>query len=165
MFMALGVDLAGVTALGRARTTEQARRSLEGYRLNGVLWPLSLLLLLVPGIYMAVQWVWVPWIRVAFSTLLLIVALGAIVTRRRLSVIGQALGGDDRRLDPNLEGRIRDPLLRTSFVLRAFLSAGIVALMTTKPSLTTSLLVIGTALVAAGLFSTPFWLSSRRIAR
>jgi hypothetical protein len=166
LFMTLGVDLAGLTALGRARTTEQVRQALQGYRVNAVLGPLSLLLLLVPGIYMAtVGWAWRPWLRVAFFTFVLIVVLGATISRRRLSAVGKALPGEDRRLSSDLERHVRDPLLATSFVLRAMLSLGIVALMTIKPELTTSLGIIGGAIVVAAGVSTPFWARAGKVAR
>jgi hypothetical protein len=159
MFMALGVDLAGITSLSCARTTEHVRRTIEGYRVNGVLGPASLLLILVPGIYMATTvWAWQPWLQVSFGALLLIVVIGGAVTRRKLGALTASLQGDDRDLTLDQERQIRDPLLRTSFVLRAVLSLGIVVLMSTKPDLSTSLLVIGGALALAAIVSTPFWL-------
>jgi uncharacterized membrane protein SirB2 len=164
LFMTLGVDLAGLTALGRAQSTGQVRRALEGYGLNAILGPLSMLLLLVPGIYLAtVAWAWAPWLRVSFLTLVAIFALGATMTRRRLGAIARSLDGDDRRLTPEIEQQVRHPLLRTSFVLRTLLSLGIFTLMTTKPDLGTSLGVIATAAVVAAGLSTPFWMRARQV--
>jgi hypothetical protein len=165
LFMTLGVDLACMTALRRARTVEQVRRALEGYRVNTALGPISLALLLIPGIYMAFAWAWQPWLRVAFMTFLAIAALGATITRRRIGAIARALPADDRRLRPDLEYHTRDPLLRTSFILRAFLAVGVVVLMTTKPDLTSSVLVIGASAVAAAVMSTPFWMPSKKAVR
>jgi hypothetical protein len=131
------------------------RRTIESYRVNGVLGPASLLLILVPGIYMATTaWAWQPWLQVSFGALLLIIVLGGAVTRRKLGALATSLQGDDRSLTLDQERQIRDPLLRTSFVVRALLSLGIVALMSTKPDLSTSLLVIGVALGLAAIIST-----------
>jgi hypothetical protein len=165
LFMTLGVDLACMTALGRARTVEQVRRALEGYRVNTVLGPISLALLLIPGIYMAFAWAWQPWLRVAFMTFVTIAVLGATTTRRRIGAIARALPADDRRLSPDLEYHTRDPLLRTSFILRALLAVGVAVLMTTKPDLTRSVLVIGASVAAAAVMSTPFWMPSKKVVR
>jgi hypothetical protein len=158
VFTALGVDLAGLTALGTARTTDQVRRALEAYRLNRLLGPLSLLCLLVPGIYMATAaWAWQAWIQVSFAGVILIFISGAVLTRRRLAAVAPALKGEDRPLDVELERLVRDPMLRASFVGRTFTTLAIVSLMATKPDLVTSLLVIGGAILLAIAASTSFW--------
>ena len=98
-----------------ARPTKSAARS-PGIRLNGSIGPISLLLLLVPGIYMATTaWAWPAWTIVSFWTLIAIAVLGATVTRRRLAAIAQGVKGDDRGLSANVERLTCDPLLRTSF--------------------------------------------------
>ena len=97
MFMALGVDLVALSALSTARTTDQARRALAAYRLNAVIGPLSLLLILVPGIYMAVTaWGPQPWIRASLFAVIVIFILGATLSRRPLSALRGALQGEDR---------------------------------------------------------------------
>jgi hypothetical protein len=166
LFMALGIDLAGVTALGRARAADEVRGALAGYRLNGIIGPISLLLLLVPGIYMATTaWAWPAWTIISFWTLVAIAVLGATVTRRRIAAVAQALKGDDRGLSADLERLTHDPLLRTSFVLRTMLALGIVALMTMKPDVSHSLLVLLVAIGTAAIVSTPFWTQRRKTAR
>jgi hypothetical protein len=102
---------------------------------------------------------------VAFFTLLLIAVVGATVTRKRLGALSQALQGEDRRLSGDLERQVRDPLLATSFVFRAMLSLGIVALMTIKPELSTAFGIMSAAIVVAAGLSTPFWTRARRVAR
>jgi len=160
LFMALGIDLAGVTALGRARTADEVRGALAGYRLNGIIGPISLLLLLVPGIYMATAvWAWPAWAVISFWTLVVIAVVGGTITRRRIGAIAHALKEDELRLSADLERLTHDALLRTSFVLRAMLALGIVALMTTKPDLVNALLVMLGASALAGIVSTPFWLA------
>ena len=60
---------------------------------------------------------------------------------------------------------MRDPLLATSFVLRAMLSLAIVSLMTIKPNLGTSLGMIGAAIAVAAGLSMPFWGQAKKVAR
>jgi hypothetical protein len=166
MFAALGVDLAGVAALGRARRADHVRLALEGYRVNAVLGPLSLLLLLVPGMYMATTaWGGQPWLRVSLGALIVIAVLGATVTRRRLGAIAAALRDGEERLSTDAEQLLRDPILRTSFVVRVLLSVGIVVLMSTKPQLEVSLFVLAAALAVAAALSTPFWIQTRGVTR
>jgi hypothetical protein len=47
--------------------------------------------------------------------------------------------------------------LRAAFLLRALLTIGIVVLMTTKPGLTGSLLVLSAAVALTALLSMAFW--------
>jgi hypothetical protein len=114
---------------------------------------------------MAFAWAWQPWLRVASMTFLAIAVLGATTTRQRIGAVARALPDDDRRLSPDLEHHTRDPLLRTSFNLRALLAVGVVVLMTTKPDLTRSVLVIGASAVAAAVMSTAFWMPSKKVVR
>jgi hypothetical protein len=57
-----------------------------------------------------------------------------------------------------VERRVNDPILRAAFLLRALLSLAIVVLMTTKPSLGSSLLVM----LAAGVLTAVLSISFRR---
>jgi hypothetical protein len=163
--MALGVDLVALSALSTARTTDQARRALAAYRLNAVIGPLSLLLVLVPGIYMAViAWGPQPWIRASLIALILIVILGATLSRRPLAALRGALQGEDRRLSPELEAQAQHPVLWTSFFVRAFLAVGILMLMSTKPEQWLALTMLIAAAALGGVISLPFWSRTRRAA-
>jgi hypothetical protein len=106
---------------------------------------------------MAAAWAWQPWIRVAFFALLLIVVLGATVSRRKLGALWQIVKDDEQRIDPELRRRLQDPVLRGAFLLRALLTIGIVVLMTIKPGLTGSLLVLSAAVALTALLSMAFW--------
>jgi hypothetical protein len=145
MFTALGVELAAASALAGARTTDQVRRALAVNRVNGVIGPLALVLLLIPGLYMATTWHWLPWLRVAFMTLIAIFVLGGVLTRRRLSALVKMLPSGEQRLSLDVERQIHHPVLRVSLGIRAFLTVGILILMTTKPPLLASIGVIALA--------------------
>jgi Predicted integral membrane protein (DUF2269) len=160
MFALLGVDLAGISALSRARTADQARAALDGYRLMGILGPIALLLILVPGIYMAMQWGWPWWIRLSMLSFLIAAILGPVLNRRHIGAITTALTAGPAQITADLEQRLRHPMLRTSFILRACLILGIVVLMTTKPGLVNGLLALGGVLVLAGVLIAPLWMRS-----
>lgn len=165
MFMALGVDLVALSALSTARTTDQARRALAAYRINAVIGPLSLLLILVPGIYMAITaWGPQPWISTSMLGVVLIIVVGATLSRRPLAALRGALQGEDRRLGSALEAQAQHPLLWTSFFVRALLAIGILALMSTKPEQPLALAMLIGAGALGVLVSLPFWSRTRRAA-
>jgi Predicted integral membrane protein (DUF2269) len=161
MFALMGVDLANVSALSRARTADQARAALDGYRVMSILGPIALLLILVPGIYMAIQWGWPWWIRLSMLTFLVAAILGPVLNRRPIGAITAALTRGPAQITADLERRLRHPMLRTSFILRACLILGIVVLMTTKPSAVNALLIVGGVLVLAGALIAPLWTRPR----
>jgi hypothetical protein len=165
MFMALGVDLVALSALSSARTTDQARRALAAYRINAVIGPLSLLLILVPGIYMAMtSWGPQPWISASMLGIVVIIVLGATLSRRPLAALRGALKGDDRRLGPDLEAQAQHPLLWTSFFVRGCLALGILMLMSMKPDRPLALMMLTTAAALGVVVSLPFWSRTRRAA-
>jgi hypothetical protein len=93
------------------------------------------------------------WIDVALISLILMAPLGtALVEPRRRAIDRMAREAPDGPLPESLEQRTHDPLLGTTLQTLATLLLGIVFLMTTKPSLPVSLIVIAVAL-ALGLAS------------
>jgi hypothetical protein len=156
MFMALGVELAGTAALATARTADQVRRALAVHRINARLGPFILALVLIPGIYLAMQWGGPWWTRLSFLALLVILILGGAVSRRRMVALAKSLPAgpaSDEPLSLEIERRVQDPVLRGSLTVRAFLVLGIVVLMTTKPQLGGSLAVMGVALLLAAVLT------------
>jgi predicted integral membrane protein DUF2269 len=160
MFTALGVDLAGMAALTTARTSDQARRALAVYRINSVLGPPTLALILIPGLYMATMWGWPSWARMAMLVLVTVMALGGAVSGRRMSALAKTLpaeSGAGALLPPDIQRDVRDPMLRSSLIVRAFLVLSIVMLMTMKPALGVSLVVVSVAIVAGVALSAFLW--------
>jgi hypothetical protein len=153
MFMALGIELAGTAALATARTSDQVKRALAVQRINARLGPFILALVLIPGIYLAMRWGGPWWTRVSFLALLVIVGLGAGVSRRRMVALAKSLPAGDQPLSLESERRVQDPVLRGSLTVRAFLVLGIVVLMTAKPQLGGSLAVMGVALLVAAVLT------------
>lgn len=79
-----------------------------------------------------------------------------------LHVIGSAQEVPDGPLPDALILRTQDPILMTSASTLATLLLGIVFLMTTKPELVTSILVMAVALFLGLFVSLPFWTARRR---
>jgi len=157
-FVGMGTWLFGFAAMRRAQRVEQMRALTN---LTGRLSPLfgiSVLLILASGLYMAITaWgLWTGWIAVALISLILIAPLGtAFIEPRRRAIARLALEAPDGPLPQALQQRIHDPTLGTALQTVTVLLLGIVFLMTTKPELIGSIIVMAVALVlglASGLF-------------
>ena len=156
-FVSMGAWLFGHAAMRRAQRVEQVRSLVQLVGLSGPLFGVSVLLLLAAGLYMALT-AWslqTGWIAVALVSLVLMAPLGtALIEPRRRTIERLAREAPDGPLPQSLEQRIHDPILLTALQTIAALLFGIVFLMTTKPSLAGSLIVIVVALAlgfASGL--------------
>jgi hypothetical protein len=154
-FVSIGTWLFGLMSLRRAQRVEQVRALAHLVGLTGPLFGISVLLILVAGLYMAFN-AWslqTGWIAVALVSLILMAPLGtALIEPRRRTIERLAREAPDGSLPRSLEQRIYDPVLLTALQTIAVLLFGIVFMMTTKPSLAGSLIVIIVAL-ALGLAS------------
>jgi hypothetical protein len=157
-FVGMGTWLFGFAAMRRAQHVEQVRALTNLAGRLGPLFGISVLLILASGLYMAIT-AWglrTGWIAVALISLILIAPLGtAFIEPRRRSIARLAQEAPDGPLPQALQQRIHDPILGTALQTVTVLLLGIVFLMTTKPELTGSIIVMAVALVlglASGLF-------------
>ena len=158
-FVGMGTWLFGQAALRRAQRVEQVRALTNLAGRLGPLFGISVLLILVTGLYMAIT-AWGPqagWIPVALVSLILIAPLGtAFIEPRRRAIARLAQEAPDGPLPQELEQRIHDPILGTALQTVTILLLGIVFLMTNKPELVGSLIVMAVALglgLASGLLT------------
>ncbi len=154
-FISSGVWLLGLSVLRRAQRVEQVRTIASLIAQSGPVSGISLLLLLVTGFYMmASAWKFtLGWIAVGFVSLVLIALCGAVLVEPRRRAFNRlAQETPDGPIPETLERLIHDPVLRTVVQTLAILLLGIVFLMTTKPALIGSLVVMAVAL-ALGLVS------------
>jgi len=157
-FVGIGTWLFGFTALRRAQRVEQVRALTNLTGRLGPLFVISVLLILASGLYMAIT-AWglrTGWIAVGLISLILIAPLGLVLIEPRWRAIARlAQETPDGPLPQALQQRIHDPILGTALQTVTILLLGIVFLMTTKPELIVSLIVMAVALVlglASGLF-------------
>jgi hypothetical protein len=149
-FLAIGTWLIGFLAIRRARRVEQVRTLAHLTGQLGPLFGISVLLILVTGLYMAITaWgVLTGWILVALISLILIAPLGtAFIEPRRRAIDRLAQEAPDGPLPQSLEQRTHDPILLTALQTVTALLLGIVFLMTNKPSLISSIIVMAVVLV------------------
>ena len=151
LIAAITVEAVGLRGLRRAAQSTDAMVWLHLSRSIVMrLTPSSLGLILVTGLYM-VATTWGPhgWILVALGSLLLLGAIGALGTGRRMARIGPAVGRAQGPLSAEVREQLRSPILLMSLRVRLAIVLGVVFLMTVKPSGVASLVVIVVA-VALG---------------
>ena len=151
MFTALGIEALGLTLLRRGADGTTARGALTALGSSRRISGLSLLVLLLTGLRLAAAYGQGEraWIGLGLAGLVAIGAIGGLMTGRRVSRLQKIPG--DGKMSPSLIEAF--PVLWTSFVLRAALLAGVVYLMTVKPSPAISLGTLGTAVVVGLVLS------------
>ena len=155
-FLSIGTQLFILVGLRRAQRVEQVRALIHLNDLSGPFGAGSAVVLLAAGLYLALS-AWsllTGWILVALISLLLIVPTTAVLIAPRRSAIVKQLerSAPDGALSLSLSQRLHDPVLLETLLTVAALLLGIVFLMTTKPELFGSLIVMAVALVL-GLLS------------
>ncbi|MCZ7570235.1 MAG: hypothetical protein M5U01_16840 [Ardenticatenaceae bacterium] len=158
------ISVLGLSSLRRARRVEQVRSLLELLELTGLVSGISLLLTTIAGLYMAgTTWGWqTGWIDVALGSLVLLLAMGVLMGRRRHVIAMLAKEMPDGPLPAFLEQRIHDPCMALGVYMLVTLVLGIVFLMTVKPAPGSSLLVIGVSVLLGVALSLPGWPGAQR---
>ncbi len=147
LFGAIGIETIALRGVRASTTWEQALTwlgAMQSLRLAG---PLSGLLIFLPGVYMAVtSWSGAAWTGVGFLALLVIAGTGALITGRRMALIGPVVAGARGPLPSAVREALRDPALPVSLGFRVALALGVVLIMIAKPA---ALPALGIAVVAA----------------
>jgi hypothetical protein len=144
IFGAAAIEGASVLELNRAGASPTA---LQGFGLARRLGSISFALILLTGIFLTqTVWGWqIAWISVSMSSIVVMVAIGATVTRRAMARL--------RGPAPDAAGAY-DALV-WSFLTRVGILIGIVFLMTVKPPLKESLIAVAAATGAGFLAGLP----------
>jgi hypothetical protein len=163
----ISVLLLGVALLRRAKGVEQVRTTLAFVTTAFPIAGFSMLLLLAAGFYLALS-AWslrTSWIALTLVSLVLMIALVVALIRPRMRAIVIATREiPDGSFPSQLSKRIHDPVLFTVLLIQAVLLLGIIFLMTTKPELSSSIIIMVVALVL-GLASGVLVSRSRSIRR
>jgi hypothetical protein len=164
-FVSLGIWLFGLAALRRARRVEQVRALAWLILVASPLMVLAVLLGLA-GLAMALSaWgLWPPWIAVSLVSVVLVGPIGAFVLDPHMrAILALAREVPDESFPADLERWAHDPILGTSAHTLVTILLGIVFLMTTKPALYASILVMVLASALGLVSSLPFWTAKLRL--
>jgi hypothetical protein len=147
VFAALGIEAAALFQLRRADAVADGRAALQAYQLVRPVGALSLLGILVSGIYLATTaWQWRgAWIGLGFLGLVIVAGIGGVATRRGLARVERAANGA-RGVAGGDRG---DAILRASLRARVAILVGVVYLMTVKPGTGGALAVTAVAVLVA----------------
>lgn len=164
-FVSIGIWLFGLSALRRARYVEQVRVIAWLIIVASPLMVFSVLLIAIAGFNMALS-TWglkTPWIAVAIVSFALISPVGPFLLYYRM----QAILAEVRELSggpipDTLYMRTKSPILGTAAQTLTTILLGIVFLMTNKPTLVTSIIVMSIALACGLLSGVPYWYAARR---
>lgn len=158
IFIGLGIWLFSLVAFRRAANVAQVRAIAGLIQTARPVSIISALLTIATGLYMALTvWGWrTGWALVALTSIMVLLPplVAALIEPRMHAIIAQAQTSPDGALPESLAQRIQDPVLGTAVQTMTAIVLGIVFLMTTKPSLAGSIVVIAVALVlglASGL--------------
>ncbi len=166
--VSVGIWLFGLSALRRTQRVEQVRAIAWLIIIASPLMVLSVLLIAIAGLNMALS-TWglqTPWIAVALVSFVLVAPIGPFVLDARMrAIMAMARETPDGPLPDELDRRTHDPIMGTAAQTLTTVLLGIVFLMTNKPSLTTSIMVMVIALACGLLSGVPYWYAARRWAR
>src|SRR5215831_722540 len=167
-FLGIGTWLFILVGLRRAQHVEQVRALIHLNDLSGPFGAGSAVVLLASGLYLALSaWSGLSgWILVALISLILIVPTTAVLIAPRRSALVAQLerSAPDGASSLAFSQHLHDPVLLETLQTVAALLLGIVFLMTTKPELVGSLIVMAVALVL-GLISSMLVSRMRRTPR
>ena len=159
LFIGYGLEWTASALLRRAASGEQARAWLRVYRVSPPLSGASLAVLILSGGYLAslTDTMKQGWIAASLLGIAIAFFLGIVVNLPRVHAIRDAVLSVNGTLSATVLVRLQDPVLATAVRVRSMLAVGIVYLMTAKPALSTSFVVLGLAMVAGVALSVPAW--------
>jgi len=166
--VSVGIWLFGLSALRRAQRVEQVRAIAWLIIIASPLMVFSVLLIAIAGLDMALS-TWglqTPWIAVAIVSFVFMAPVGPFVLDARMrTILAKVSETPNGPISETLYARTHDPILGTAAQTFATVLLGIVFLMTNKPSLITSIMVIVIALACSLLSDVPYWYAARRWTR
>lgn len=157
MFAAVGITLSTMTAMLLSKETKTIRIwSSWAVKMDGLL-PVSVVFVLVPGLYLVfTAWGWkFAWVNTSLILLLAMTFSGPIINLRRLKAILN-LANTEKNASPSLEllRKVRDRFLWNSVSVMCMFLIGIIYLMTVKPGIVGSLVTLAITFILGLIVAT-----------
>lgn len=157
MFAAVGITLSTMTAMLLSKETKTIRIwSSWAVKMDGLL-PVSVVFVLVPGLYLVfTAWGWkFAWVNTSLILLLAMTFAGPIINLRRLKAILN-LANTEKNASPSLEllRKVRDRFLWNSVSVMCMFLVGIIYLMTVKPGMAGSFITLAITFILGIIIAT-----------
>ncbi|GLV59902.1 hypothetical protein KDH_67260 [Dictyobacter sp. S3.2.2.5] len=158
LFIAMSLELIIVARLRGAQTTTQMREWMAISHVIGTVLPISAILILASGLFMALTtWGWnQAWIDLSLGILVILGILSPVINGPRMKAIQRAMeDAQDGPVPASLRKLTIDPVLQAYTLLPAIMALGAVALMVIKPdwlgSTVVMIIALGVGLIAGQL--------------
>ncbi len=145
LFIAVSLVVVAFVRMRQASSLEQVREWASVAQLAGKSLALISLVILVPAVYMVIiAWGFTtPWVMVSLITFLVLAIMGATVNGRTIEqVVAIARAASPGPVPDELRTQLLSPRLWLAEAIRLTLLVGILCLMTIKPDILYSLLVL-----------------------
>jgi len=159
LFLGYGLEWTVSALLRHSSTTDQARAWLRVYRVSPILTGAALVVLILSGGWLAALTggMYHAWLIVSVAGIVVALLIGFALILPRVQAIRGALPEGSLPLTPEALLQLQSGVLPTLIRVRVLLAVGIVYLMTTKPPLGASLIVLAVAMVLGVIFSVTSW--------
>ncbi len=159
MFAAVGITLAGMIGMIFSKETNTLKIwSKVAVKMDEFL-PFSVILILVPGVYLVISsWGWqVAWVNISLAALILMSLAGPIINLRRFKDILLTVNAESGAIpSAKLVEKVRDRVLWNSVSIMTMEVLGIIYLMTVKPGILGSLITLVIGAILGLIFSNIF---------
>jgi hypothetical protein len=137
----LAIEWFSFTKLKKAESSDKFNEWLSTYSSLHMISGISWVLILVPGVYLMV-FVWnnIAWANIALAGFLLLAIVGSMITGMRMKPIMNEIKNSG--YTPEIQNKLDDWMLNFSLKTRTSLTIGIVFLMTVKPGLSGSIMIL-----------------------
>jgi hypothetical protein len=157
LFVAFAFEWLATARLRRATTRDQAIAWLGVRNLVQRIGPLSMAVLLVPGLFMTASgWSLIGWPGAALVGMLGIVMIGLSLTYGAAAGWTAAVASQNTNLSADFVSTLHAARLVYALSMRLALAVGIVAVMVFKPDLLSSLLVLAVSVISGVFVAFPF---------
>jgi len=159
LFLGYGLEWTVSALLRHSSTTDQARAWLRVYRVSPPVTGASLAVLILSGGWLSALTGGMNhgWLIVSVAGIVVALLIGFALILPRVQAIREALPEGNLPLSPEALLQLQSGVLPTLIRVRVLLAVGIIYLMTTKPPLGASLIVLAVAIVLGVIFSVTSW--------
>jgi uncharacterized membrane protein len=155
LFAGLGIEGIVYSNLKNAEKVRQAVSQGSTLKIMRIVFGVSVILLLLPGIYLVIStWGWNAWVIIGLILLVALSGLGS-ATGKKLGMAIGSLRGSEESISPDIKKRIADPAIMKMYKIKITLAMGIIFIMTVKPDWTVSIISIAVSLLLGLLLNMP----------